>query len=151
MTGLLIVLTLISVWLIILSIVVIVTVLKIRKLTQGVGGGDLLRVLKKILKTQDLNAKEITEIQKHIDQMERSGKFHIQKIALVRFNPFEEIGGDHSFSVALLNFLDDGLIITGLHTRDRTRVYIKEILKGKSRLELSEEEQKALKKAQKSN
>ena len=63
---------------------------------------------------------------------------------MVRFNPFSEMGGDHSFSVALLDGHDTGIIITGLHTRERTRVYIKPVNKGKSEYDLSKEELKAL-------
>jgi hypothetical protein len=69
-------------------------------------------------------------------------------VGLIRFNPFNEIGGDHSFSLAILDGGDNGIIITGLHTRDRTRIYAKQVNKGKSDLELSTEEQKALLKAQ---
>ena len=59
------------------------------------------------------------------------------------------MGGDHSFSVALLNGKGTGIIITGLHTRERTRVYVKDIKQGKSEVELSQEEKKALRLAQK--
>jgi len=63
---------------------------------------------------------------------------------MVRFNPFLETGGDQSFAIALLDGNLDGIIITGLHTRETTRLYIKTVEKGKSRLELSKEEKEAL-------
>jgi hypothetical protein len=68
----------------------------------------------------------------------------------VRFNPFKELGGDHSFSLAILDSHDSGIVITSLHTRDRTRVYMKDIKKGKSESELSAEEKSALTSAEKS-
>jgi len=58
--------------------------------------------------------------------------------------------GDHSFSLALLDGKDTGVVITGLHTRERTRVYMKAIKAGKGEHELSEDEKKALAKALKS-
>jgi hypothetical protein len=57
------------------------------------------------------------------------------------------MGGDHSFSLALLDAHLTGFIITGLHTRERTRVYIKKIEEGKCKQDLSKEEREALKKA----
>lgn len=93
---------------------------------------------------EDLSKKGFAEIRKRLNFLEEDGKLHSQKISLVRFNPFRELGGDHSFSLAMLNGEDSGIIITSLHTRDRTRVYMKEIKNGKSNIELSKDEEKAL-------
>lgn len=93
---------------------------------------------------EDLNKKGFAEINKRLKFLEEDGKDHIQKVGLVRFNPFKELGGDHSFSLAILDNKESGIILTSLHTRDRTRVYMKEIKNGKSEYELSAEELKAL-------
>ena len=93
------------------------------------------------------NEKIINELTKRVNLVEADGKLHVQKIGLVRFNPFRELGSDHSFSLAILDGEDSGTIITSLHTRDRTRVYMKAIKNGKSDADLSEEEKKALVKA----
>lgn len=111
---------------------------------------DLKKVLEKVLTKGETNTDEIKVLDKRIGLIEEDGKFHIQKIGLVRFNPFKELGGDHSFSMAILDAHDSGVIITSLHTRDRTRVYMKDIKKGKSMFELSAEEKKALIDAEKS-
>ena len=67
------------------------------------------------------------------------------KINLVRFNPFEELGGDQSFILCLLDNANSGVIITSLHNRDSTRVYAKSIRNGESdNMALSKEETKAL-------
>lgn len=92
----------------------------------------------------DLGKKGFDEVNKRLSALEKDGKIHVQKLGLVRFNPFKEIGGDQSFSLAILNGEDSGIIITGLHTRDRTRVYMKEVSGGKSGYDLSDEEKKAL-------
>lgn len=52
------------------------------------------------------------------------------KIKLVRFNPFDEIGGNQSFVLCLLDMDNSGVIITSLHSREQTRIYAKEINKG---------------------
>lgn len=116
-------------------------------LTKGVGVADLKKVLEGILKTQQDNAKDITTLTKEIENIKDLDLKHFQKQALIRFNPFNELGGDHSFSLTLLNGVDNGVIITSLHARERTRVYIKEIVAGKSKIELSKEEEKSLSQA----
>lgn len=67
------------------------------------------------------------------------------KINLTRFNPFDELGGDQSFILCLLDNTNSGVIITSLHNRDSTRIYAKAIKNGESgTLALSKEETKAL-------
>jgi hypothetical protein len=67
------------------------------------------------------------------------------KINLTRYNPFDELGGDQSFILCLLDNANSGVIITSLHNRDSTRVYAKAIKNGESDNQaLSKEETKAL-------
>lgn len=68
----------------------------------------------------------------------------LQKVGLVRFNAFSDIGGDQSFALALLDAKDKGIIISSLYGRNDARVYAKPVDGGKSSYPLSEEEQKAL-------
>jgi hypothetical protein len=72
-----------------------------------------------------------------------------QKISIVRFNPFGDTGGDQSFSLAVLDAHDSGYVLTSIHGRQGTRVYVKPIDFGKSKHQLSEEEQQVLAQAQK--
>ena len=118
-------------------------------LTKEVKNTNLVDVLKTVLEKEKTNTQSIKLIEKELSKQEEEGQFHIQKIGLVRFNPFSEMGGDHSFSLAILDGRDNGFILTGLHTRERTRVYAKDIKKGKCSIELSSEEKKALILAQK--
>jgi hypothetical protein len=137
-----------GVWLLTLSFFLYRYIALFNKLTKGVEVTDLKKVLEKILTRGEANTDEIKILGKRADIIEEDGKFHIQKIGLIRFNPFKELGGDHSFSMAILDSHDSGIIITSLHTRDRTRVYMKDVKKGKSGFELSSEEKKALTNAQ---
>lgn len=72
-----------------------------------------------------------------------------QKISVVRFNPFGDTGGDQSFALAVLDSHNSGYVITSIHGREGTRVYIKPIDFGKSKYTLSREEQLALEQATK--
>ncbi len=140
-----------GIWLGILSLVIFLQFRFVRKLTKGAEDIDLVKVLKKILERGELNSKDIDRIRKEVLRQEELGLGHIQKLGLVRFNPFRETGGDHSFSLAVLDGKNSGFVITGLHTRERTRLYLKEVKKGKSNnAELSNEEAAAFEKAQKS-
>src|SRR3989344_3269687 len=118
------------------------------KLTKGVSKGNLIRILEEVISKEAKNSKSISEVAKEINRIDNEMKPHVQKVGLVRFNPFKELGGDHSFALSLLNKDDTGVILTGLHTRARTRVYIKEIIKGNSKHKLSLEEEEAMVTAQ---
>ncbi len=131
-------------WLLIVSVLLLRFLVLFSRLTKGVEQSDLKKVLEKILIKEEQNEIEIGRLAKRINWLEEDGKEHIQKVGLVRFNPFKELGGDHSFSLAILDAGGSGIVITSLHTRDRTRMYMKEIKKGKAGAELSSDERKAL-------
>lgn len=141
---------LLGIWLLILSVFIYKFFATYKRLTNGVEVGDIKKVLGKILDRSEENSKNIDGVVKRLYTIEENDKRHIQKIGLVRFNPFSELGGDHSFCLAILDNRDTGVVITGLHTRDRTRIYMKDVYKGKSGFELSAEEKKAIASAQKS-
>lgn len=136
-----------GIWLVAISVVIYRIFALFNKLTKGVEVGDLKSILEKVLNQEVRNEKLTAELTKRLNLVEIDSKLHVQKVGLIRFNPFRELGGDHSFSLAILDGEDSGVVITSLHTRDRTRVYMKGIKKGKSDTDLSEEEKKALTKA----
>lgn len=136
-----------GIWLTYISVVLYRIFALFNKLTKGLEVTDLKSILEKVLVKESNNEKIIGELTKRINSVELDGKLHVQKVGLVRFNPFKELGGDHSFSLAILDGEDSGVIITSLHSRDRTRVYMKEIINNKSETQLSVEEKKALSKA----
>lgn len=72
----------------------------------------------------------------------------IEKIKLVRFNPFDDVGGDQSFILVLLNKENSGILLTSLHHRSFTRIYAKSIKNGQGdNITLSKEEKSAILKA----
>jgi len=105
--------------------------------------GVLFEEIKRLKKAED-NIKKLLEFSK---ELEKITKKSIQKIGVIRFNPFKETGGDQSFVVALLDYQDNGLVISSLYTREGTRIYSKPIENGQSKYPLSKEELEALKKA----
>jgi len=141
--------TVFGIWLAALSIIFGWFILKLNSLIKNTEEKSLIGAIEKIVNLEKLNKSEIEDLKKNISRIENNDLMHIQKMGLVRFNPFDETGGDHSFSIALLDGNSTGFVITGLHTRERTRMYVKSIKNGKSEYELSQEEQKALKKAEK--
>lgn len=131
-------------WLVILTAIVAWVFIFFNRLTGSAKRGNLVRTLESILDKQKGTEARLKSLEKELERIDDEGNYHIQKVGLVRFNPFKETGGDHSFSLSLLDRKDNGFILTGLHTRERTRVYIKDVKKGKSVIELSKEEEKAL-------
>lgn len=120
------------------------------KLTKGITEKSLKAVLENILKQVDVSRKDIDYLKSWCDTIEKDGRLHIQKVGLVRFNPFKDTGGDQSFALSLIDGSDTGVVISGLYSRSGTRWYAKRVIKGKSlEYELSEEEKKALKEASK--
>ncbi len=96
-----------------------------------------LQKLEKILQIQS----------REFEDFKEKNKKTIQKVGMVRFNPFKEVGGDQSFSIALLDADNNGLVITSHYDRESNRVYAKPIEGGTSRYQLSEEERQAIENA----
>lgn len=144
-----IVLLIFGVWLTGLSVVFALLLAHYRRLAKLSQKENLEKTLEKILDIQEFSAKEIKKIWENVVKIERAGTFHVQRIGLVKFNPFNETGGAQSFSLAVLDGNHNGFVMTGLHGRDRTRVYAKPVRNGKSSLELSSEEKKAIVEAEK--
>ncbi|MGH7245904.1 MAG: DUF4446 family protein [Candidatus Levyibacteriota bacterium] len=135
-------------WLIMLSIFLWGMSSHYNDLTKGSNKRTLQALLEDLLKGQDFAKKDIEILQQRCDTIEKEGQFHIQKIGLLRFNPFKDTGGDQSFILALVDGKDTGVVISGLYSRAGTRWYAKKIKDGKGvEHELSDEEKQAIKAA----
>ena len=118
------------------------------RLTRGLNEKSMKAVLESLRKDAQTAKKDIDFLKSYCDKIEKEGKFHIQKVGLLRFNPFKDTGGDQSFILSLVDSADTGVIISGLYSRSGTRWYAKKIQNGKGvEHELSEEEKSALKEA----
>lgn len=115
------------------------------KLIEASGGAGLKSLLDGVLKETAENKKDIANLRTYCDKIEEEGHFHIQKVGLLRFNPFKDTGGDQSFILSLVDATDTGVIISGLYSRSGLRWYAKKVENGKgAEHELSAEEKKAL-------
>ena len=135
-------------WLIFLSVVFWRMLVHYNKLGTGAGDRGLKPLLEDLLKVSADNKKDIEMLRHYCDRIEEEGHFHIQKVGLLRFNPFKDTGGDQSFILSLIDKNDTGVIISGLYSRSGLRWYAKKVLNGKgAEHELSDDEKKALKEA----
>jgi len=91
--------------------------------------------------------KNLEEAFLKIKNLEEISEKTIQKTGVIRFNPFNEMGGNQSFIIALLDAKNNGFLISSLFVKEGNRVYTKEIKQGKSDYLLSDEERKVIEKA----
>lgn len=121
---------------------------KEKKLLKENEARDLEEVLFKQAENMKNLDKDIQELYNISNKINSLASRSIHKTGIVRFNPFKDIGGDQSFSIAFLDGKNNGLVISSLHTKEGTRVYTKSISKGKSEKHaLTQEEEKAIQKA----
>jgi len=122
---------------------------RLRRIVPNVPGGET--GLDEILDTQarraDALSTRVDALVRLQQELETVLQRSIQRVGVVRFNPFPDTGGDQSFAIALLDRIGNGLVISSLHSRADTRVFAKQIANGRSRYPLSDEEQNAIKAA----
>jgi len=148
----LIVLGIVALWLFVLTVFFWRTLSHYNRLIKGVSEKSLTTVLERLLKESDLAKKDIDYLKDYYGRIKKEGLLHIQKVGLVRFNPFKDTGGDQSFVLSLTDGNDNGVLISGLYSRSGTRWYAKRVANGKGvEHELTEEESKALKQASLNN
>ena len=136
------------IWVALLSFFLIRTVNYYRRLTRGENIKDLGKLLETIVSKQSFGATKLSQLEEKLDRFYNLSLGHFTKRALIRFNPFEETGGDQSFVIALLDSKDNGIIISSLHSRSGTRVYAKEVVGTKpTSYKFSKEEKEAVEKA----
>jgi hypothetical protein len=141
---------LLSIWSLVLTVLHIRFQLKLRKILKGSKKDTIVDILNDILGREEKIEKRLGGLDKEVEGLIFDSKFYIQKIGLIRFNPFNDTGGDQSFILALVNSEDSGVVVSGLHTRNGTRWYAKKVEHGKGvEHELSEDEVKAIKSATK--
>jgi hypothetical protein len=130
-----------------LLIWVLITEHRIRKFFAGTKAKNLEDVMIQINKQMgDLKNTQL-EINKHLVTVDKRLSKSIRNVESIRFNPFEDAGGNQSFALAFLNDEGDGVVMSSLYARDRMSVFAKKIVGGKSEFELSNEEKVVLEKS----
>ena len=141
-------LSVITLLLFIITIILLVSVKKLeskyQKMMCGVDNKNLEHVIEDNLGNVE---KALNRSQEAIDEYKNISeelKGCINKVSIIRYKAFEDIGSDLSFSIAILDSYNDGVIITGIYSRHDSTTYAKPIDKGRSKYDLSEEELKVL-------
>ena len=143
----------VAVSLLVWNIFLQVSVSRMRKNQQELFSGKSGTDLEKVILDHGQNLKEldkdIQDLYGISNKINNLASRSVHKVGVIRFNPFKDLGGDQSFSIALLDGQNSGVIISGLHTREGNRVYAKPVEKGKAvKHPLTEEELEAIKKAE---
>ena len=113
-------------------------------LTRGAEGRSLDGILDAHIDKVFAVARELDELAARSAVLEADTRRAIQRVGLVRFNPFEDTGGNQSFALALIDATGDGFVVSSLHARTGTRVYAKTLAGGRSDAALSAEEAEAV-------
>lgn len=137
---------------IILYLINIIKLYKLRKnykeFMNKIGNGNNIQetienYMKKINEVQEEN----NNLKNYCKQLDSTLKTSIQKIGLVRYSAFKDTGSDLSFTLALLNDKNSGVVLNGIYSREMSNIYAKPVEKGESTYTLSEEEKEAIDKA----
>jgi signal transduction histidine kinase len=118
-----------------------------RKLMRGVNNKNLEELVTGYLDKIDEVKINSDKLQDLFNTLDKRVKGCVQKTSIVRYRAFEDVGSDLSFSIALLDENNSGIILTGIYGRHESNTYAKPIDKGISRYDLSEEEQQVLEEA----
>ena len=120
---------------------------RIESMTGGSDDASLETVLGASLERVRQAVKDVDVVAARTAVLERDVAAGFSRVGLVRFNPFEDTGGNQSFALALLDGRGDGFVVSSLHARAGTRVYAKAIARGTSEAALSTEESEAVRQA----
>jgi hypothetical protein len=125
--------------------------IKYNKFMNGLSGASMENVLEDCIERVNGVVGKSKEIEYQLNSVERNMYYCIQKVGVIRYNAFDNVGSDLSFSIAMLNNNEDGLVISSLYSRDSSSTYAKPITGGKSRYALSAEELQAIDTARKTH
>ena len=138
----------------ILLVVVLLQARRVRRLagrldglTAGSDGASLEAILGQHLERVHGVVRDVNRLEARTVVLERDLRTALGRVGLVRYNPFEDTGGNQSFALALLDADGNGWVLSSLHARTGTRVYAKAVRGGRSDGALSEEETAAIRQA----
>ncbi len=120
---------------------------RLKGITRGSDGRSIEAILDDHLEKVFAVSRQLNDVAARTAILEVAQQRAFQRVGLVRYNPFEETGGNQSFALVLLDATGDGWILSSLHARTGTRVYAKAIKSGRSDAGLSAEETAAIEQA----
>lgn len=117
---------------------------------RGVKEGNVVAVLEREVQLREKGEKNLATLRENVGKLQEKSRKSLRRVGVVRFNPYNDVGGDQSFAVTLLDEEGNGLVFSSLHGREGTRVYAKPVRAGESQeYSLSDEEKEAIKVARK--
>lgn len=135
-------------WLLLLSYLLIRNAGRLKRITTAGRAKNLDQILENILTRQNIETKQIADLINKLANITNNQKNFLTKHALIRFNPFEDTGGDQSFALSLLDGENNGIVISSLHSRGGTRIYAKQVSAAKPTSHpFSKEEKEVVEKA----
>ncbi|MEK7616684.1 MAG: DUF4446 family protein [Patescibacteria group bacterium] len=138
----------IFIWLGILSFMIWKQQNFLRALFPKSGERDIRIKFEEVVKLVNEFKGDLKGLEEKLLQLDKQGVNHIQKVSLLRYNPYDDTGGNISFSLALLNEGGSGIVVTSLHARNGTRIFAKPVIEGKGqKYQFSKEEKAVLEKA----
>jgi hypothetical protein len=121
--------------------------LRYKKMMRGVNGSNLEEVISEYYKRFDNISNQFGKLNGSLSDINKRIGSCIQKTSVKRYKAFENVGSDLSFSLALLDEKNNGVILTGIYGREESTTYAKPVDSGISRYELSSEEKNVLEEA----
>ena len=118
--------------------------LRIQTLARGADGHNLEQTLTAHLDKVEQTQRQMTALEQAVAVLQTQLPGCLQRVHLLRYDAFEDVGGEQSFSLALLNAQNDGLVLSSVYSRMEVRVYAKAIQNGRPSHTLSQEEERLL-------
>lgn len=137
--------------LVILFIVLIVLIVqlknKLRLFTNGKNGASLESTMQSLIEGHETAKAQHKKLADFVNTVHNRVIDSHRGFAIAKYNAFDHVGGNQSFSAVFLDENGDGMVLSGLYSRERSNVFAKQIVNFKCDLELTEEEKKVLKQA----
>jgi Protein of unknown function (DUF4446) len=116
----------------------------------GNGGSDLVDFAVSLQGRIDGLHRALDEVGAALGRLERRVDSTVSRLAVVRYDAYENTGGHQSASVALLDASRSGVVLSAIQGRDYARIYVKELDDGRAAISLSPEEEEAVERAMRS-
>lgn len=118
-----------------------------KKIMKGSSGKNIEEMIYEYKKNVEQAMEIVNDLKDDYNDINERLKGCVQKVSIVRYRAFEDVGSDLSFSIALLDDKNNGIILTGIYGRSECTTFAKPIENGISKYDLSDEEKQALKEA----
>ncbi len=116
----------------------------------GNGGNDLVDFAVSLQARIDGLHRAVDDVAAALGRLERRVDSTVSRLAVVRYDAYENTGGHQSASVALLDASRTGVVLSAIQGRDYARIYVKELDEGRAAISLSPEEEEAVERAMRS-